>query len=405
MSDASGTSDWTKRLNDVMPWGSSTCSKAPALEPDEPATIARGQGCRVWDERGREFIDFRNGLGPVTLGYRFPAVDEAVRKQLESGIVFGQPHRLECEVAEMIRDISPCAEQVRFLKTGGEAIAACIRLARANTGRDHVIQVGYNGWINGLASGGRVLPGQVAIDAPPGVPKALSALHHNCPWADVAAMEKVFDAWDGQIAAVVIAADYREMAKGAEYYPAVRELTRRHGAVLIYDEIVTGFRIAFAGAQEYFKVTPDMAVYAKGMANGLPLSAYCGSRELMQTAKRAVISTTYGGETLSLAGAKATIETYRREKVVDFLWSQGEKLWTGVNELLKRHNVPARLEGFWPCPQWVFDEKGLSEKFFRACYRHGLSLYSVSYVNFSHRDADVADALVRFEEVCGEWHG
>jgi glutamate-1-semialdehyde 2,1-aminomutase len=358
----------------------------------------------VWDDRGREFIDFRNGLGPVTLGYRFPPVEEAIRRQLESGIVFGHPHPLECEVAEMLRDVIPCAEQVRFLKTGGEAVAACIRLARACTGRDHVIQVGYNGWLNGLAAGGRVLPGQTSAAAapPPGVPAALSALHHACPWNDLAAMEKLFDQHAGQVAAVVIAADYRHLAAGQTFYPAVRARTQKHGAVLVFDEIVTGFRIATAGVQEYFGVTPDLAVFAKGMANGMPLSAYCGSKELMQTARRAVISTTYGGEALSLAAAKATLETYRREDVVAFLWRQGETLWSAVNALARQHGVPVRLEGFWPCPQFVFDPPGLAERFWRACYRHGLSLYGVSYVNFSHRDEDVAEALRRFERALAE---
>jgi len=394
----SESSDWTRRFNDVMPWGSSTASKAPTLEPEEPATIVRGQGCRVWDDRGREFIDFRNALGPVTLGYRFPAVDEAIRKQLDSGIIFGQPHPLECEVAEMIRAIVPCAEQVRFLKTGGEAIAACIRLARAYTGREHVVQVGYNGWLNSLGVRGRVLPGQVAGEAPPGVPKALSALHHTCAWNDLAAIEKLLNVFE--VAAVVIASDYRQAALGAMFYPAVRELTRRKGAVLIYDEIVTGFRVALAGVQEYFKVTPDMAVFAKGMANGMPLSAYCGRRDLMQQAKRAIVSTTYGGETLSLAAAKATIETYQRENVVAFLWKQGEKLWSAVNRLLADRRIGARVEGFWPGVAWVFDDPQFGAKFFRACYANGLSLYSVSSMTFRHRDEDIAEALRRFERVC-----
>src|SRR6476661_4310835 len=159
---ASSTNRWTQRLQDVMPFGSSTSSKAPSLEPEEPSVIARGKGCRVWDDRGREFIDFRNGLGPVTLGYAFPAVNEAIKKQLDNGCVYGHPHPLECEVAEMLRDMIPCAEQVRFLKTGGEALAACIKIARAYTNREHVIQVGYNGWINSLSAGGRILPGQNA---------------------------------------------------------------------------------------------------------------------------------------------------------------------------------------------------------------------------------------------------
>ncbi|HTL27580.1 MAG TPA: aminotransferase class III-fold pyridoxal phosphate-dependent enzyme [Tepidisphaeraceae bacterium] len=396
-------SSWTQRLQDVMPFGSSTSSKAPSLEPEEPAVIVRGKGCRVWDDRGREFIDFRNGLGPVTLGYGFPATDEAIRKQLDSGLVYGHPHPLECEVAEMLRDVIPCAEQVRFLKTGGEALAACIKIARAYTNREHVIQVGYNGWINSLSAGARILPGQSAASnvAPPGVPTCLSALHHTCAWNDLAAMEQLFQQHDKEIAAVVVAADYKQMSAGSTYYPAIRALTQKHGAVLIYDEIVTGFRISRAGAQEYFKVTPDMAVYAKGMANGMPLSAYVGKRDLMQTAKRAVISTTYGGEALSLAAARATLQTYDCENVVAYLWSAAEKLWSRVNQLMKDRNIGAKLEGFWPCAIWSFGHLD-SSKFFRACYKHGLSLYNVSYVNFSHRDADIDDAVKRFEKVCDE---
>jgi glutamate-1-semialdehyde 2,1-aminomutase len=396
-------STWTQRLQDVMPFGSSTSSKAPALEPEEPSVIVRGKGCRVWDDQGREFIDFRNGLGPVTLGYAVPSINEAIKKQLDSGCVYGHPHPLECEVAEMLRDIIPCAEQVRFLKTGGEALAACIKLARAYTNRDHVIQVGYNGWLNSLSAGGRILPGQNAPTnaAPPGVPAALSALHHTCAWNDLAAMEKLFAQFDNQIAAVIVAADYKQMSAGETYYPALRALTQKHGAVLIFDEIVTGFRIARAGAQEYFETTPDMAVYAKGMANGMPLSAYVGNRELMQTARRAVISTTYGGEALSLAAAKATLQCYDRENVVDFLWAQGENLWSRVNQLMKERNLGAKLDGFWPCPIWSFHDLDAST-FFRASYKHGLSLYNVSYVNFSHKDADVEDALKRFEKVADE---
>lgn len=396
------SASWNQRLNDVMPWGSSTCSKSPALLPDEPQVIVRGDGCRVWDDRGREFIDFRNALGPVTLGYRFPAVDEAVRKQLDSGIIYGHPHPLECEVAEMLRDAIPCAEQVRFLKTGGEAIAACIRLARAYTGRDHVIQVGYNGWINSLGIGTRVLPNSTVTDAPPGVPRALALLHHTLKWNDLPAMEKLFDQFPGQIAAVVIAADYRGMAAGPTYYPAARALTRKHGTVLIYDEIVTGFRLARAGVQEYFGVTPDMAVYAKGIANGLPLSAYVGQKDLMQMTRSAVVSTTYGGEALTLAGAKAALQTYRDRDVIGHLWRQGERLWPAVNRLLAGRGIDGRLEGFWPCPAWVFGTPDVRQRFLRACYRNGLSLYDLSYVNFSHSDADIDEALRRFGRACEE---
>ncbi|GIP34818.1 aminotransferase class III-fold pyridoxal phosphate-dependent enzyme [Paenibacillus sp. J2TS4] len=424
---------WYERMSRVIPWGSSTCSKAPVLIPEEPGVIVRGNGCRVWDMDGKEYIDFRNGLGPVTLGYRYPAVDDAIRAQLDSGISFGHPHPLEGEVAEMLCELIPCAEQVRFMKTGGEAIAAAIRLARHYTGRDHIVQVGYNGWLNSLAAGGSQLPGQSA-PAVPGVPRELSSLHHAAGWNDLPALERLFAEYNGQIAAVVVAADYANMEQGRTYYPALRELTRKHGSLLIFDEIVTGFRIALGGVQQYFDTIPDLAVYSKGLANGMPLSVFAGRKEVMACCDRGgtVISSTFGGETLSLAAAKACINTYVEHDVVDHLWHWGEKLWSGLNRMFEQHDIPLEVRGFWPCPAIVLrsgqkallhneggrqasgDQGGrssgreradvsreeLKERFFRFAYKHGLSLYNVSYVNFSHREQDIVEALSRMERVC-----
>jgi len=183
-------------------------------------------------------------------------------------------------------------------------------------------------------------------------------------------------------------------------HPFVRELTRRHGTVLILDEIVTGFRIALGGVQEHFGVAPDLAVFAKGIANGMPLSVYCGRAEIADRLDKAIVSTTYGGEALSLAAAKATITTYREQDVIAHLWSKGEALWRGVNALFERHGVPAEAVGFWPCPAFTFAPDApadLPERFFRAAYRNGVSLYAVSYVSFSHQDADIAETLERLE--------
>ena len=396
---------WTERLQQVMPWGSSTCSKAPRFAPEEPRVIVRGKGCRVWDADGREFIDFRNALGPITLGYGFPAVDAAIREQLDSGIVFGHPHPLECEVAEALCRAIPCAEQARFLKTGGEALTACIRLARYVTGREHIVQLGYNGWLNSLAAGGALLPGQQTASAPPGIPAALSALHHSAPWNDIAALETLFAAYPNQIAAVVVAADYASMAAGATFYPALRKWTQEQGSLLVYDEIVTGFRVAVGGVQEYFGVRPDLAVFSKGIANGMPLSAYVGRREIMAALDKMIVSSTFAGETLSLAAAKASLRTYETEDVIGHLWRQGETLWSGLNALFARYSLPAQARGLWPCPQITFSgsDSGLTrEAFFRAAYRNGVSLYDVSYVNFSHRDADIAETLERLETACKE---
>jgi glutamate-1-semialdehyde 2,1-aminomutase len=320
---------------------------------------------------------------------------------LESGIIFGHPHPLEGEVAEMLRDCIPCAERVRFLKTGGEALAACIRLARHHTGRDHVVQIGYNGWLNSLASGGRTLPGTTAAAIPPGVPAALSALHHAYAWNDVEGLDALFSKSGDSIAALVVAADYVGLPQGKTFYPFLRELTRQHGTVLIYDEIVTGFRLAIGGVQEFFGVTPDLAVFAKGVANGLPLSVYCGRAEIMDKLKAVAVTSTLGGETLSLAAAKAVITTYRTKPVICHLWQKGETLWRGVNALFRQHQVPAELAGYWPCPMIRFAPEapqGFAERFYRAAYRHGVSLYSISYVNFSHQDKDIAETLERLTQ-------
>lgn len=398
---------WTERFREIMPWGSSTSSKAPSYQPEEPGVIVKGKGCRVWDADGKEYIDYRNGLGPISLGYGFPAVDDAIREQLESGIVFGQPHPVECEVAEMLSKIIPCAELVRFLKTGGEALAACIRIARYYTGRDHIIHIGYNGWLNGLASGGMVLPGQVSKSAPAGVPESLSALHHTCKWNDIETIEAMFKQTGNQIAAVMISADYPNMEAGSTFYPKLREITERYGALLIFDEIVTGFRIAKGGVQDYFGVTPDLTVFGKAIANGMPLSVYAGKREVMKKCDRggAVISSTFGGETLSLAAAKATIQTYENYDVIGHIWKQGEKLWKGLNSLFVQHSIPAVVKGFWPCPTFQFGQTSsinIAEKFFRSAYRNGVSLYNVSYVNFSHSDSDIEETLRRLDLVCRE---
>jgi glutamate-1-semialdehyde 2,1-aminomutase len=399
------TRTWSERFAAVMPMGSSTASKVPTLQPDEPEVIVRADGCRVWDDRGREYIDFRNALGPVTLGYRHPVVDQAIRRQLDNGIVFGHPHPLECEIAERFCELVPCAEMVGFLKTGGEAIAATIRIARAYTGRDHVIQIGYNGWLNTLSGGGADLPGRTAT-AVHGVPIALSELHHPVRWSDMARVRQLFDQYPGQIAAVVVAADYAGFEQGATFYPELRALTSEHGALLVFDEIVTGFRVAVGGVQEYFGVTPDLAVFGKGIANGMPLAVYAGRREVMQVCGpgKLVVTSTFGGETLSLAAAAACLDVYQEYDVVGYLWRQGEALWSSVQKAFDRYGLPLELSGVWPCPALVStngDEEVVSA-FLRAAYRNGVSLYRVPYVNFSHRDDDVAEAVRRLERACAE---
>ena len=397
---------WYDRLGNTMPFGSSCGSKAAVLMPEEPAVIVRGKGCRAWDAEGREFIDFKNALGPVTLGYQFPAVDNAIREQLENGILFSAPAPLEAEVSEMLSEMIPCAEQAVFLKTGGEACAAVIRLARAYTGRDHVIQIGYNGWLNTLGHGARILPSMDVVAGAnlPGVPGVLSDLHHIAAWNDEQAINELFDEFDGKIAAIIVAMDYANPEAGKTFYPFLRQITEKKGALLIFDEIVTGFRVARGGVQEYFGVTPDLAVFAKGIANGMPLSVYAGRREIMKLLARGggvVVSSTYGGETLSLAACRAVIRTYLEHDVVGHMWSHGSYLWDRVNDLFRKYAYPLEMKGF-PCCKFFKPtdpgRSGAKNDFFRACFGNGVSLYNTSYINFSHQYSDLDEALSRMEQ-------
>jgi glutamate-1-semialdehyde 2,1-aminomutase len=391
-----------ERLSKVIPWGSSTCSKRASLTPEEPGVIVKGSGCRVWDADGKEYIDFRNALGPITLGYCFPEVDNAIREQLENGIIFGHPHPLEGDVAELLCEVVPCAEKARFLKTGGEAIAACIRLARHYTGRKHIIQIGYNGWLNCLSDASVQLPQRKTSGKKvPGIPEELSALHHVAVWNDQDDMEQLFKELDGQVAAVVVAAEYSNIEEGKDFYPYLRNLTEREGALLIFDEIVTGFRLAIGGVQEYFNAVPDLAVFAKGMANGMPLSAYLGKAKVMDCLDTVIISSTYGGESLSLAAAKATIEFYKHNDVIGHLWKMGELFFDGFAGLLLKNKIPAEIKGMPPLSFVYFNpetEASYIDKFYRAVFDAGVSLYHGGYVNYSHQTADIEEALNRIEE-------
>ena len=395
-----------KRYQQVLATGTGTLSKRPRFEPEEPCYIDHGTGCRVWDIDGNEYIDFRNGLGPISLGYCYPAVNEAVAAQLEKGTVYSHPCVIEGEVAELIVDMVPCAEKVRYLKTGGEALAAAFKLARAVTNKDIIAQCGYNGWINSLASGAQVLP-RVREDAPRGVPVDISKLHRALPWDDIAAYEKLFAEEGDHVAAVAVAMDYAAAADGPAFLRELRELTQKHGVLLILDEIVSGFRVALGGYQDYCNVDCDIAVFAKGISNGFPLSVIAGKAAIMEECQRAVVSSTYSGEAMSLAAAKATLNVYREHDVIGHFYAMGQRLQDGMNALFEQYAYPVKACGLPPCTALVerTDGRSLDDPIallFKNAYTHGLSLYTVCYVTFSHHENDIDEALSRLEKTLAE---
>ena len=375
------------RAVDLIPMATQTHAKAPrdALRGLEPCFLVKGKGCRVWDLDGNEYIDFRNGLGPITLGYGFSSVDQAIRRQLDEGIVFSYPHPLEVEVARRLVETIPCAERVRFMKTGGEAMAATHRLARVRTGRDLVLTCGYHGWLSTMSQAG--------------VPAATRATYRALPWGDCGRFEEAFRDSPGAIAAVSVACSYADIEAGHAFLPWLRDLTERHGSLLIFDEIVTGFRLRRAGAQEYFGTIPDLAVFAKGIANGAPLSCYLGGANIMDGVEAASISSTFGGETLGLAAARAVLDVYEQEDVIGRLWSRGEQLHRGFRSHCQRLGLAAGFRGLPPAGQLVFapdDPQRDAELFLRfnaEVLKRGIIIFTVCYPTFSHTVADIETAV------------
>jgi len=217
------------------------------------------------------------------------------------------------------------------------------------------------------------------------------------------AYKQLSNDYSGKIAAVIVAADYRAMELGRDFYPWLRSFCDRIGALLIFDEIVTGFRMAIGGVQEYFGVTPDLAVFAKAIANGMPLSVYCGKSEYMDVLQTAVVSSTYAGDALSLAAAKTVMEIYSREPVIEHLWSMARMLWGNFNTLAKKYNMPVSVpEPINPIARFVYSDSSIEDfpnRFRRACYNAGISFYEGGYVNYSHKLADVEETLEKVESV------
>jgi glutamate-1-semialdehyde 2,1-aminomutase len=329
---------WSRALK-VIPGGSQTHSKRPgSYAPGAyPIFADHSQGCRIWDVDGNEYLDYVLGLGPVTLGYCYPAVDQAIAEQLARGIVWGLLSPLEVECAELMSEMVPCCDGVRFLKGGAEATAAAARIARAYTGRELILNCGYRGWAD-------VWSAQIEPPMGRGIPESMRSLVKTYPRDDLDALRRLLELYGNKVAAVFV-----DEASGSEAPRDVvegrRALCDEFGVLLVYDEIVTGFRMAPGGAQEYYGVTPDLACFAKGIANGMPLAAVCGKQEIMETSSDLLISLTYGGEALSLAAACACMKEYRAQPVHETIRTQGAKLVAGLNAAAERNGVPFTAAG------------------------------------------------------------
>jgi glutamate-1-semialdehyde 2,1-aminomutase/spore coat polysaccharide biosynthesis protein SpsF len=319
------------RAQKVIPLGSQTFSKSHIQYPKgrAPLFLTHGRGGRVWDADGNEYVDLVCGLLPIVLGYCDADVDAAIRAQLDKGIVFSLANELEVELGELLREIIPCAEMVRFGKNGSDATSACVRIARAFTGRDRIAAGGYHGWQDWYIG---------ATTRNKGVPGAVGELAHRFGFLDIAALEQILDGHRGEFAAVILETVGAREPTTAELV-AIRDLTHRHGAVLIFDEIITGFRVDIGGAQTRYDVTPDLAAFGKSMGNGMPIAAVVGRADLMNEMEEIFFSSTFGGEALSLAASLATIKKMRARNVIDAIWKRGQTLADGLRARITQHKL------------------------------------------------------------------
>lgn len=376
----------------MLPCGGQTLSKSPSRFPmgAHPILLDRGEGSRVWDVDGNEYIDYVCGLGPVILGYNHPVVNDAIRRQLETGLITASLETpLVGEVAEILCDMVPCAEAVRFVKTGSDACSAAIRLARAYTGRDVILTNGYHGWDETF---------QCAADDERGRAGTLDVLTDTTvpiDYNDIDGLEELFAGW-GHLVAAVIIEPARTFEPDPRYLLALKLLCRKYGALLIFDEVVTSFRWSRGGAQEYYGVTPDIACLGKAMANGMPLGAVVGRRDVMEAFERCFVSGTYGGEALSLAAAKATLQIIRDEPVIEHIRWQGARLQTAFDGAARRHGLPAKSVGVPVCSVQTFeaapnaDANFVKSLWLQETAKRGLLLGNIQYVNYSHGDRDIA---------------
>lgn len=387
------------RAKGLIPAGTQTLSKGPSQYVDgvAPKYLARASGSHVWDVDGNEYIDYPMGLGAVLLGHNYPATSAAIQQQLEQGYSFTLMHPLEVEVAERLRALVPCAEMVRFGKNGSDATTGAIRVARAYTGREKVAHCGYHGWHDWYVG---------STTRNRGVPRA--AIEQQFPFGfnDLTSLERIFAEHPGEIAAVIME-PYGATLPAAGFLENVRDLTHRNGAVLIFDEVASGFRFHVGGIHQYFGVDPDIACFGKAMANGMPLSAIVGRAEVMQVLEEVFYSFTFGGDCLALASAKATLHELETKPVIQHIWEQGSRLSEGLNRLIFDLDLQRIMECVGLAPRTflvIRDHEGTPSLVMKSLLqqemvkRGVLAVSAGNCISFSHSLDDIEYTLGAYQE-------
>jgi len=383
------------KAKEIMHPVSQTLAKGPGQWSRNmaPVYLERGKGSHVWDVDGNEYLDYNMGIGPISLGYCYERVDNAIREQLDKGITFSLMHRLEYEAAELVQQTVPHAESVRISKTGCDVTSAAVRLARAHTGRNKIVCCGYHGWHDWYIA-------TTLRNA--GIPEPVRQLTKTFAYNNLDSLRAVLD----DDVACVILEPYVFEAPQENFLQEVARLTHENGSLLIFDEMWSGFRVAAGGAQEYFGVQADLACFSKAVANGMPVSFLTGRKDVISRGEHDVfIFTTFGGEALSLAATIATIQEIKEKNVPAHLAKQGRKLKDGYNALAARFGMQEFTNcGGFDCRGIVtFTDKGgdplvLKTLMQQEMLKRGVLWGGFHNMSFSHSDADIDYTLHAYED-------
>jgi glutamate-1-semialdehyde aminotransferase/spore coat polysaccharide biosynthesis protein SpsF (cytidylyltransferase family) len=380
--------DWLETARRLIPFGAQTFSKSHLQFPPGacPLYLSHGDGARVFDVDGNDYVDLVNAILPVVLGYRDPDVDRAIRDQLDNGISFSLATKLEYELAENLNQLIPCAEMVKFGKSGTDVTTAAVRAARAYTKRDIVVMTGYHGWSDWS---------MITSERDIGIPVNVSEGSERLTYGDVDRFEKWFREMGDKTAAIIV-----EPEGHAGFLRWLRLMCDKHGIVLIFDEVITGFRWAMGGAQKFYNVTPDMATFGKAMANGMPLSAVVGKRDIMKVFEppnNIFYSGTMFGETLSLAASIATIKKMQRENVIQHLWKVGADINLEMERAIDKFGLGevVVLAGEFPKRTVTFKDgcnatsNQLRTLFMQMMIENGVLIIGSNNVSYSINDAEM----------------
>lgn len=371
------------RLRRLVPGGAHTYAKGPDQYPlDVAPIISRGHGSHVWDVDGNEYIEYGSGLRSVILGHGRPEVIEAVRAQLEHGTNFARPSAIEGEVAERFLEMVPAADQVKFAKNGSDVTTAAVRLARAYTGRDLVAVCADQPFF----STDDWFIGSTPMDA--GIPQAVRDLTVTFPYGDLSAAEEVLSRHDGNIACLIL--EPGEPPEG--YLTELLQLAHRHGALLVLDEMITGFRWAYGGGQALYGVEPDLSTFGKALGNGFAISALAGRKNIMRLGgmdhaqeRVFLLSTTHGAETHSMAAALAVMDLFAEDDLVGHLESIGERLTAGVRMVVAEAGMQEHITLHGRPSNIVFatlDQEGEPSQIYRTLFMRELLMAGVLAPSF-----------------------